>query len=61
MSALSLPLIGEDGRLVSELVGTADLLSEHFDINQSRGSVDLPSSCHLSPSPTFAFRSSEVM
>ena len=39
----------------------ADLLSDHFDGKQSRGSVDVPLTCHPSPSLTsFAFRSSEV-
>ena len=31
------------------LVGKADLLSAHFDSNQSGDSVDLPSTCHQSP------------
>ena len=36
-------------------------MSEHFDSKQSRESVDLPLTCHRSPSlVTFAFRSSEV-
>ena len=44
-----------------ESVGKADLLSDHFDSKQSRESVDLPLTCHPSPSlVTFAFRSSEV-
>ena len=44
-----------------ESVGKADLLSVHFDRKQSRESVDLPLTCHLSPSLTaFAFRSGEV-
>ena len=44
-----------------ESVGKADLLSDHFDGKQSRESVDLPLTRHLSPSLTsFAFRSSEV-
>ena len=44
-----------------ESVGKADLLSDHFDGKQSRKSVDLPLTCHPSPSLTFfAFRSSEV-
>ena len=43
------------------MVGKADLLSDHFDAKQSRESVDLPFTCHPSPSLTsFAFRSSEV-
>ena len=42
-------------------VGKADLLSDHFDSKLSREAVDLPLTCHPSPSPiTFAFRSSEV-
>ena len=44
-----------------ESVGKADLLSDHFDSKQSRVAVDLPLTCHPSPSlATFAFRSSEV-
>ena len=44
-----------------ESVGKADLLSDHFDGKQSRESVDLPLTCHPSPSLTsFTFRSSEV-
>ena len=44
-----------------ELVGKADLLSDHFDSKQSRESVDLLATCHPSPSLiTFAFRSSEI-
>ena len=44
-----------------ELVGKADLLSDHFDGKQSRESVDLPLICHPSRCLTsFAFRSSEV-
>ena len=44
-----------------ESVGKADLLSDHFDSKQSREAVDLPLTCHPSPSrTTFAFRSSEV-
>ena len=43
------------------MVGKADLLSEHFDSKQSIESVDLPLTCHPSPSlRTFAFMSSEV-
>ena len=52
------PLIGAGGGLVSESVGKADMLSAHFDGKQSRDPVDLPSTCHLSPSlTTFGFRS----
>ena len=54
-------LVGPGGRLECELVGKADLLSDHFDSKQSRESVDLLVTCHPSPSlTTFAFRSSEV-
>ena len=53
--------IGAGGDLVCESVGRADLLSAHFDGKQSRDTVDLPSTCHPSPSlTTFAFRSREV-
>ena len=55
------PLIGEGGGVVCESVGNADMLSAHFDGKQSRDPVDLPSTCHPSPSlTTFAFRSWEV-
>ena len=55
------PLVSEGGGLVCESVGKADLLSDHFDSKQSRETVDLPITCHPSPSLTpFAFRSSEV-
>ena len=44
-----------------ESVGKVDLLSDHFDGKQSRVSVDLPLTCHPSPSNTsFAFSSREV-
>ena len=44
-----------------ESVGKADLLSDHFDSKQSREAVDLPLTCHPSPSlTTFAFRSGEI-
>ena len=44
-----------------ESVGKADLLLDHFDSKQSREAVDLPLTCHPSPSlTTFAFKSSEV-
>ena len=61
-SDLSLPpLISAGGGLVCESVGKADLLSAHFDGKQSRDPVDLPSTCHPSPSlTTFDFRSREV-
>ena len=49
----SLPsLVGGGGELVCESVGKADLLSDHFDIKKSRESVDLPLTCHPSPSLT---------
>ena len=55
------PLISEGGGLVCESVGKAGLLSAHFDSKQSREAVDLPLTCHPSPSfTTFAFRSNEV-
>ena len=61
-SSSSLPPLGsEGGGLVCESVGKADMLSDHFDSKQSREAVDLPLTCHPSPSlTTFAFRSSEV-
>ena len=55
------PLVSEGGGLVSESIGKADLLSDHFGSKQSREAVDLPLTCHPSPSlTTFAFRSREV-
>ena len=55
------PLVSEGGGLVCESVRKADLLSDHFDSQQSREAVDLPLTCHPSPSlTTFVFRSSEV-
>ena len=55
------PLVSEGGGLVREPVGKAYLLLDHCDSKQSREAVDLPLTCHLSPSlTTFAFRSSEV-
>ena len=61
-SSLSLPpLISEGGGLVCLLVGKADLLLDRFDSKQSREAVDLPLTCHPSPSlTTFVFTSSEV-
>ena len=61
-SSSSLPLlVSEGGGLVCETVGKADLLSDHFDSKQSREAVDLPLTCHSSPSlTTFAFRSREA-
>ena len=54
-----MPLLAiEDGGLVCESVGKADMLSDHFDSKQSREAFDLPLTCHPSPSlTTFAFRS----
>ena len=46
------PLIGAGGCLVCELVGKADMLLAHFDGKQSRNPLDLPSTCHPSPSLT---------
>ena len=61
MSSSLPPLVGRGGGLVCESVCKADLLSDHFDGKQSRESVDLPLTCHLSLSLTsFAFRSTEV-
>ena len=55
------PLVSEGGGLVCESVAKAVLLSDHVDSKQSREAVDLPLTCHPSPSfTTFAFRSSEV-
>ena len=55
------PLVSDGGGLVCESVGKADLLSDHFDSKLSREAVDLPLTCHSSPSlTTFAFGSSEV-
>ena len=55
------PLVSGGGGLVCESVGKDDLLSDHFDSKQCREAVDLPLTCHPSPSlTTFAFRSSEV-
>ena len=52
------PLVSEGGGLVC---GKADLLLDRFDSKQSREAVDLPLTCHPSPSfTTFGFRSSEV-
>ena len=44
------PLVNEGGGLVCESVVKADLLSDHFDSKQSREAVDLPLTCHPSPS-----------
>ena len=54
-------LVGGISVLVCQLVGTADLLSDHFNGKQSRESVDLPLTCHPFPRlTTFAFRSREI-
>ena len=54
-------LVNEGGGLVCESVGKADLLSDHFDSKQSREAVDLPLTCHPSPSlTTFAIRLRQV-
>ena len=56
-SSSLLMLDGEDDGLVSESVGNANLLSDHFDLKQSRESVDLPLTYHPSPNLiTSAFR-----
>ena len=47
------PLIEAGGGLVCESVGKVDMLSAHFDGKQSRDLVDLPSTCHPSPSLTY--------
>ena len=61
LSSLLPPHVGGGGGLVCGTVGKADLLSDHFDSNQSRESADLPLTCHPSPETiTFVFRSSEV-
>ena len=44
------PLVSEGGGLVCESVDKADRLSDHFDSKQSREVVDLPLTCHPSPS-----------
>ena len=44
------PLVSEGAALVCESVGKADLLSDHFDSKHSREAVDLPLTCHPSPS-----------
>ena len=61
MSSSFPPLVNEGGGLVCDSVGKADLLSDHFDSQQSREAIDLSLTCHPSPSfTTFAFRSREV-
>ena len=55
------PLASEGGGPVCESVGKADLMAVHFDSKQSREAVDLPLTCHPSPSfTTLPFRSSQV-
>ena len=55
------PLVSEGCGLVCESIGKVYLLSDHFDSKYSRETVDLPLTCHPSPSlTTFAFRSREV-
>ena len=54
------PLVSVGGELVSESVGKADLLSDHFESKKSMDAVDLPLTYNPSHSlTTFAFRSSE--
>ena len=54
------PLVSEGDGLVCESIGKADLLSDHFESKQSREAIDLPLTCHPSPTlTTFAFRSRE--
>ena len=44
-----------------ESVGKADMLSDYFDSKQSSEAINLPLTCHPSPSlTTFAVRSREV-
>ena len=61
-SSSALPLlVSEGGGLECESIGKADLLSDHSDSKQSRKAVDLPLTCHPSPSlTTFAFRLRDV-
>ena len=61
-TSLSLPqFVSEGDGLVCESVGKTDLLLDHFDSKQSREAVDLPLTCHPSPSlTTFAFMSREA-
>ena len=61
-SSSSLPsLVSQGGGLVCESVGKADLLLDYFNSKQSMEDVDLPLTCHPSPSfTTIAFSSSEV-
>ena len=61
-SSSSLPqLVSGGGGLMCESVGKAGLLSDQFDSKQSTEAVNLPLTCHPSPSfTTFAFRSNEL-
>ena len=55
------PLVSKGCGLVCESVDEADLQSDHFDSKLYKEAVDLPLTCHSSPSlTTFAFRSREV-
>ena len=56
-SSSLISLFSEGGGLVCESVGTAELLSDHFDSKQSWEAVDLLPTCHTFPRlATFAFR-----
>ena len=60
-STLKSAVFGSSSSLPPLVSDKAVLLLEYFDSRQSREAVDLPLSCHPSPSlTTFAFRSSEV-
>ena len=55
------PLVSKGGGLVSESVGKANLLSDHFDTEQCTEAVDLQLTSHPSSSLTiFVLKSSEV-
>ena len=55
------PLVRAGGGQVYYSVDKTDMLSDYVDSKQSRETVDLPITCHLSPSVTsFTFRSREV-
>ena len=55
------PLVSEGGALVCESVGTADLLSDHFDFKHSWDAVVLPLTCYPFPClTTCSFTSREV-
>ena len=54
------PVIGAGGGLVCRTVGKAEMLCVDFEGKQTRDLIDLPSTCHPSPSLSiFAFRSRE--